>query len=139
MQYIWSEQGQLPVQAQRIRRDVFMQEQGFCDEFDAVDKKSWHVLLQTNGKTIGTARMFWEQNHVMHIGRVAVCKDARGGGNGARILQACCEKAKAVGAKRVILGAQCRAVEFYKKSRFAPYGEIFDDEGCPHQMMEKKL
>ena len=51
MQYIWSEQGQLPVQAQRIRRDVFMQEQGFCDEFDAFDKKSWHVLLQTNGKT----------------------------------------------------------------------------------------
>lgn len=40
MQYIWSEQGQLPVQAQRIRRDVFMQEQGFCDEFDAVDKKA---------------------------------------------------------------------------------------------------
>ena len=53
MQYIWSEQGQLPVQAQRIRHDVFMQEQGFCDEFDAFDKKSWHVLLQTNGKTIG--------------------------------------------------------------------------------------
>lgn len=40
MQCIWSKQGQLPVQAQCIRRDVFMQEQGFCDEFDALDKKA---------------------------------------------------------------------------------------------------
>ena len=130
---------QLPQEAKEIRIKVFMEEQGFKDEFDDLDKKSWHVLLQTDEKIIGTARMFWEQNHVMHVGRVAVCKDARGGGNGARILQACCEKAKALGANRVILGAQCRAVEFYKKSGFTPYGEIFDDEGCPHQMMEKKL
>lgn len=139
MQTIWSEQGQLPEQAERIRRDVFMQEQGFCEEFDELDEKSWHVLLQAGDDVIGTARMFWEQEHVMHIGRVAVCNYARGGGNGACILQACCEKAKALGADRVILGAQCRAVEFYKKSGFMPYGEIFDDEGCPHQMMEKKL
>lgn len=139
MQTIWSELGRLPEQAQRIRRDVFMQEQGFCEEFDGLDKNSWHVLLQDGGKTIGTARMFWEREQVMHVGRVAVCKDARGGGNGARILHACCEKAKALGANRVILGAQCRAVEFYKKSGFLPYGEIFDDEGCPHQMMEKIL
>ena len=30
-------------------------------------------------------------------------------------------------------------MNFYEKNGFQPFGEGYDDEGCPHQMMEKKL
>lgn len=140
MEWIWSDFGCLPEAARRIRETVFMQEQGFCHEFDETDDHSWHVLLYRDGEAVGTARLFSEQNaDAMHIGRVAVLKQVRGNGGGSALLQACCEKAVQLGVKKVILGAQCRAVSFYEKSGFQPFGTIYDEEGCPHQMMEKKL
>ncbi|MCD8356127.1 MAG: GNAT family N-acetyltransferase [Clostridia bacterium] len=140
MDWIWSDFGCLPKEARRIREAVFMQEQGFCQEFDDVDAKSWHVLLRRNGAVIGTARMFSEDgNHSMHVGRVAVLKKERGGGSGSMLLTACCEKAAQLGVQKIILGAQCRAMKFYEKNGFQPFGDIYDDEGCPHQMMEKKI
>ena len=140
MDWIWSDFGYLPEEAHRIRETVFMQEQGFCDEFDDIDTQSWHVLLYQDGRAVGTARLFSENGtHGMHMGRVAVYKSARGGGSGSVLLQACCEKAAQLGAKKVILGAQCRAIPFYEKNGFQPFGDIYDEEGCPHQMMEKKL
>ena len=30
-------------------------------------------------------------------------------------------------------------MKFYEKNGFQPFGDIYDEEGCPHQMMEKKL
>ena len=140
MEWIWSDFGCLPEAARRIRETVFMQEQGFCEEFDELDACSWHVLLYQDGEALGTARLFSEQGtDNMHIGRVAVLKPARGGGSGSVLLQACCEKAVQLGAKKAVLGAQCRAIPFYEKNGFQPFGDIYDEEGCPHQMMEKKL
>ena len=34
---------QLPEEAVRIRKEVFMDEQGFCNEFDEIDKR--HCML----------------------------------------------------------------------------------------------
>ena len=45
MEWKWSDFGCLPEAARRIRETVFMQEQGFCEEFDELDACSWHVLL----------------------------------------------------------------------------------------------
>lgn len=140
MDWIWSNFGCMPEEVHRIRETVFVQEQGFCEEFDDIDTACWHLLMVQDGKALGTARLFWEdKSDCMHIGRVAVLKPARGGGNGSAILQECCEKAVQFGAKHVVLGAQCRAVPFYQKNGFQPFGDIYDEEGCPHQMMEKKL
>lgn len=138
MNWVWSEFGVLPSEARRIREEVFIQEQGFCNELDDTDGQSYHLQLMKEEKVIGTARLFWEDKTTMHIGRVAVEKESRGG-SGSVILAACCEKAHELGAERVVLGAQCRAMGFYAKNGFQPFGDEFDDEGCPHQMMEKKL
>ncbi|MDO4174374.1 MAG: GNAT family N-acetyltransferase [Eubacteriales bacterium] len=138
MKHIWSEKGNLPQDARDIREQVFVQEQGFQAEFDAVDQQSWHVLLYRDSRAIGTARIFFDGRD-MHIGRVAVVKDARGDGSGSKLLEICCEKASQLGAGKVVLGAQCRATKFYEKNGFQPFGGIYDDEGCPHQMMEKIL
>ena len=122
MEWTWSDFGCLPEAARRIRETVFMQEQGFCEEFDELDACSWHVLLYQDGEALGTARLFSEQGtDNMHIGRVAVLKPARGGGSGSVLLQACCEKAVQLGAKKAVLGAQCRAIPFYEKNGFQPF------------------
>ena len=139
MEYIWSALGCLPEAAKQIRTEVFIQEQGFADEFDDLDACSYHVLQRQDGTDIGTARIFWESDRrTMHIGRVAVLKAARGG-RGSMLLSACERKAKQLGAQRVILGAQCRARKFYEQNGFRAFGACFDDQGCPHQMMEKML
>ena len=140
MEYIWSAPGHLPEAAKRIRTEVFVREQGFAEEFDDMDLCSYHVLLRQNEKDIGTARMFWEEDRqTIHIGRVALLKTVRGCGLGSKLLSACEYKAKQLGAQRVILGAQCRAMKFYGENGFQAFGECFDDQGCPHQMMEKTI
>lgn len=139
MHWIWSEYGELPEEARHIRVEVFTEEQGFCQEFDDIDSQSYHLLLMDEDQAIGTARIFFDADHTLHIGRVAVRKVRRSGGCGSAVLTACCEKAKQLGAVRAVLGAQCRAMKFYEKNGFAAFGDLYDDEGCPHRMMEKRL
>ena len=119
---------------------VFMDEQGFKDEFDETDKKSLHAVLFINGNAAATARMFTENGgKSYHIGRVAVLKEFRKSGLGSRIMTALCEKAKEAGAEACELSAQCRAKGFYASLGFKEKGGIYLDEGCPHIYMEKEL
>ena len=39
----------------------------------------------------------------------------------------------------LILHSQCVAVGFYRKNGFQEYGDVEDDQGCPHIWMKKKL
>ena len=92
----------LPEEAKHIRKTVFMDEQGFKDEFDETDKKSLHAVLFIDGNAAATARMFTENGgKSYHIGRVAVLKEFRKSGLGSRIMTALCEKAKEAGAEAV--------------------------------------
>ena len=63
-------------EAEAIRREVFMEEQGFCSEFDDIDKRAYHAIVYTNGKASATGRLF-EGRSGWHIGRVAVRKEFR--------------------------------------------------------------
>lgn len=130
----------LPKEAKKIRKTVFMDEQGFKDEFDETDEKSLHAVLFLDGAAAATARMFTEDGgKSYHIGRVAVLKEYRKLGLGSEIMTALCEKAKEKGAEKCELSAQCRAKEFYAKLGFNEKGGIYLDEGCPHIYMEKNL
>lgn len=130
----------LPKEAEYIRKTVFMDEQGFKEEFDETDNSSLHAVLFTDGKAAATARMFTENGgKSYHIGRVAVLKEYRKSGLGSDIMTALCEKAKEAGAEKCELSAQCRAKDFYAKLGFTEEGGIYLDEGCPHIYMEKKL
>ena len=66
--------------AMYIRKAVFMQEQGFYNEFDETDKISTHVVLyNTDGKPVATGRLFPDSDkpNSYIIGRVAVLKEFR--------------------------------------------------------------
>ena len=40
----------LPEEAVRIRREVFMEEQGFAEEFDELDGRAKHLVLYAKGE-----------------------------------------------------------------------------------------
>lgn len=130
--------GTLPDGARRVREIVFVKEQGFEEEFDTIDGYAYHALMTEGDEPIGTGRVFIDGG-AWHIGRLAVRKEYRGIGRGAKILTFLEEIAHREGGNEVILGAQCRAKDFYLKQGYTPYDDIFDEEGCPHIMMKKQL
>ncbi|MBM6921750.1 GNAT family N-acetyltransferase [Phocea massiliensis] len=141
MEFIWKQPNEDLSACFSCRKTVFCEEQGFSadGEFDKIDAQAVHVLCLHDGVPCGTARLFWDNKPTIHAGRICLLKEMRGDGNGLKLLDELAKKAKELGASRMILGAQCRAMGFYEKAGYRPFGEVFDDEGCPHQMMEKLL
>lgn len=139
----WSAFGILPDAAQQIRSAVFVEEQGFAEEFDTQDNQSWHLLLYEQDMPCGTARLFYENNQqqtgIMHIGRLAIQKFARKKGFGRMILEECTRQAIHKNAKKLVLGSQWQARGFYQACGFVSVGEPYMDENCKHIMMEKIL
>lgn len=83
--------------AKMIRQRVFMQEQGFVDEFDDTDLQATQIVLYDEGKPIATCRIFpGNERNAFILGRLAVLKEYRGKNIGAQMLQ---EAQKAVAKK----------------------------------------
>lgn len=124
-----------------IRTAVFMEEQGFENEFDDTDNIATHVLIYVDDKPVGTGRLYDSEidKNVGIIGRVAVLKECRGQHLGEDIIRALEDKAREQGLKGIELSAQCRVESFYKKLGYTSFGEIHLDEGCEHIMMKKEI
>lgn len=129
----------LPDEAHEIRIRVFIEEQGFENEFDSIDSEAVHFLMRNdNGIPVATCRVFRkEDSHV--LGRLAVLKEYRGMGIGSGIVREAIDYLKKTGGSELILHSQCRASGFYEKLGFSAFGEIELDEGCPHIWMKKKI
>ncbi len=128
----------LPEEAMVIRQRVFVEEQGFIDEFDEQDKHSVHLLAWDEDQPVGTCRIFAEEGSgEWHLGRLAVVRDMRKKHVGALLMKEAEEQARERGAVRMILGAQYQAVPFYEKQGWHVYGEQFLDQNYPHYPMEK--
>lgn len=126
------------VEASAIRFRVFVEEQGVprsieLDEHDAV---CVHALAYDgSGAPVGTGRLLPDA----HIGRMAVLEQMRHRGVGTMILNRLIEKAKERGHKEVLLSAQVRALDFYRRHGFQPLGEIYEEAGIPHQKMRRPI
>ena len=128
--------------AQTVRTAVFIQEQGIVpeDEWDADDATALHaVLFDVNGQPLGNARLLQPSTNVAKVGRMAVLKEARGRGYGARLLQALLLEASRRGHQEVRLSAQRTAEQFYALHGFTLVGEPFDEVGIPHVEMRLLL
>ena len=132
---------QLPEEAVRIRTEVFMDEQGFCNEFDEIDKTALHAVLYEDGKAAATGRIYYEEeiHNCYVIGRLAVDKACRGKQYGARLLRFMEEEAEKRGGSRIGLSAQKQAMGFYQKQGYYPVGDYYMDEQCPHIWMQKEV
>ena len=123
-----------------VRKAVFMEEQGFENEFDKTDETALHIVVyDEQGLPAGTGRIFIGEDGCWYIGRVAVLKKYRGLSLGSMIVRGLEEAATERGADRVCLWAQCRASGFYEKLGYSQTGRYHDDEGCPHVLMERRI
>ena len=52
---------ELPLEAKKIREDVFVKEQGFNEEFDIIDKTAKHILISENNIPVATCRIFYSK------------------------------------------------------------------------------
>ena len=130
-----------PTDCYAIRYTVFVQEQSVPVELerDELDTTAIHLLASDQGAPVGAARIVINGD-TGKIGRVCVLTQARGTGLGAALIR----KALAIlrdtpGITRAALGAQIDALGFYEKLGFTAYGDVFDDAGIDHRMMELRL
>ena len=135
--------------AAAVRTRVFMEEQGFKNEFGPEDEASEmiHVTLYGDGVLLGCARVFPATLEPVLddapgrwvFGRLAVLPEARKGGLGSLLLAESERIAREAGATEMHLHAQCSAQPFYAKAGYAAYGPVELDEHVEHQWMAKAL
>ncbi len=126
--------------AYKVRVCVFVDEQGFVDEFDEIDNFAYHVAAYDGDKVIGSGRIFPELNSSeYHVGRIAVLKEYRGQDVGSRIMSEIESFAFKIGASGLVLSAQRRARGFYDKIGYTAQGDEYLEEGYPHVLMKKIL
>lgn len=137
--------------AREIRKNVFIDEQGFEEEYDEIDEVAVHFVLfedepssiersSIEQSAIATCRVFWnEEMNAYTLGRLAVIAKSRGKNIGSILVHEVEKYVRLRGGTEIVLHAQCRASEFYRKLGFAEFGEVQDEEGCPHIWMRKPL
>ncbi len=129
----------VPDDAAALRREIFVDEQGFVDEFDEFDEKSFHFVMYDGGEPVATLRFYDEGGGSMHVGRVAVKKSRRGEGLGRKLMEHALSEAKALGASRMTVAAQEDKAGFYRRCGFEPTGRRFLEQGCPHVDMVREI
>ena len=125
--------------AHRIRREVFINEQGVseADEMDGTDSACIHLVVYDTDTPVSTGRILITDNDMdFIIQRVATVKSHRGQGLATGIMEALIEACVQMGGTRQILNAQISARGFYEKLGFTAYGDEFDEAGIPHVAME---
>lgn len=98
-----------------VRIKVFVEEQGFQNEFDRWDENgcAWHVLVRDGETPIAAGRMYSEAEGEYTLGRIAVIPAYRGKHIGKLLVSALEKQAKTCGASRFSLSAQCDKSGFY--------------------------
>lgn len=90
--------------AMNIRRNVFMSEQGYKNEFDEIDDRALHIVIYDNEKPVATCRIYKEGNSYV-LGRIAVDKACRGKNLGTVLLAEAEKIVSQKGGKEIILHA----------------------------------
>ncbi len=124
-----------------IREKVFVEEQGFIEEFDEIDEAAFFAVIYVDGEPAATGRCFPDKNvsDTYIIGRVAVMSKFRKRGLGERVMQMLEEAALKNGADKFVLSSQLQARPFYEKCGYTATGDIYLDQHCPHIKMVKTM
>ena len=128
----------LPEDARTIRIKVFVEEQGFKEEFDSVDDSATHIVAYDGATPVATCRFFIKDGSYL-LGRIAVLKEYRGKHVGAFIMQEAQAQIAALGGKRILIHAQRQARDFYVKQGYTDSGKTDYEEGCPHVWLYKDI
>jgi hypothetical protein len=111
-----------------VRRVVFMDEQGYENEFDQIDEASdcIHVTLYVDGQLAGCSRVFPEA-----LGRTA---DAEAP------VSPACDLDEGVAAGETYIMGRVAVLPLYAKAGYAQIAPVdYEDEGQPHAWMAKRV
>ncbi|MES2665188.1 MAG: GNAT family N-acetyltransferase [Pseudomonadota bacterium] len=125
----------------RLRRTVFIEEQGVSEdqEVDDKDEDAIHLLATVDGVPMGSARLL-TQGDTGKIGRVCVLANVRGTGLGAALIRAAVDQFRQMpGVAVVKLGSQSHALGFYERLGFTAFGDEYLDAGIAHRDMKLML
>ena len=148
-----------------VRRAVFMDEQGYENEFDQIDEapSCIHVTLYVDGELAGCSRVFPEEleratdseapvspacdmdegvaaGETYIMGRVAVLPAMRRRGLASKIVETSDSAARDAGARLIKLHAQEYVLPLYGKAGYTQIAPVdFEDEGQPHAWMAKRV
>ena len=96
--------------ARLIRQHVFVEEQGFENEFDEIDEYAYHLVIYQNDEAIATGRMYEKDQETMILGRIAIIKECRKIGLGSKIVLRLENEAKQLGYIITQLSAQGKSI-----------------------------
>ncbi len=116
-----------------LRNLVFIDEQGFKDEFDKYDDISKYVVIYDNNKPIATARYYKDTNY--HIGRICVNKTYRNKRIGSILLMLIENTIEEN--EKIIISSQMDKKDFYKKNNYIETDNTYFDEKVLHIEMYK--
>ena len=130
----------LPEEAKELRIKIFVDEQGFCEEFDEADGSATHIVLFDDGKPVGTCRIVKdEKEDRIILGRICVLKECRGKNIGFKMLEFAAGCIKNMGENEIYIHSQYQAKGFYEKCGYEAFGEIEYEQDCPHIWMKKSI
>lgn len=126
----------------KIRNQVFVKEQGvpLALEVDENEALAVHFVLYDNdndNEAVATLRFLPISDHEVKLQRMAVPAAHRGSGYGRQLIEGAEAFIQKQGIKKVTLGAQLTAKEFYLKLGYQPEGDVFLDADMPHIKMSK--
>jgi predicted GNAT family N-acyltransferase len=129
-----------------VRIAVFVDEQRIprSEELDEADTSAIHCTGYVEGKPVAAGRLLIAPVHdnetaYAKVGRMAVLKQHRGTGLGARVLRALEQAGIDRGVRTFRLSAQLSAQGFYAGQGYTPIGDVYDEVGIPHVAMEKRV
>lgn len=124
----------------RIRKEVFVKEQGVSEEieFDLLDGQCEHILVYSDKKPVGTGRIRLVDG-LGKLERICILQPYRKLGLGKVIIQALEEIAEDMGISQVKLHGQTQVEGFYQKLGYETSSNVFMEDGIPHVLMVKDI
>lgn len=141
LNYKLVESGKELAEAFKVRKEVFVEEQGISEdiELDNHDSEALHIVVKDGKRVIGTARVLFPAPSVAKIERMAILRPFRRKGIGSRIISFLNTELKNRQIRKVVLHAQYSSVAFYKSCGFVESGMPFNEAGIRHLRMEREL
>lgn len=125
----------------RLRREVFILEQGVPEdlEWDDKDETAVHFGIWQQGELLAYLRLVKIDPLQAKLTRMAVKKTERGRGYGSELVGEIIEYCRNQGFSEIVLDAQLTARNFYQRLGFLAHGPVFWDAGIEHIAMNMRL
>ncbi|CDU12240.1 GNAT family N-acetyltransferase [Vibrio coralliirubri] len=138
MELVIGNNPELITQAQSIRHQVFVVEQGIPQvlDLDGLDPVSHHALITDGDNLVATARLHIDESGCSTMARVAVLQPYRGSGIASKIVSALLNHASEHGVKVIEIHAHQYLKNYYEKFGFEFIREV--EIVGEHQLIEMR-